>query len=92
MYKKIKKIIPIFLLISIIICICFITKHINHECNHNNCPICLIINNLKNIKTNNINIIIIPFYYFVIKQTLNTFKINDKKKYTLFGLKVELIN
>lgn len=92
--KIINIIIALILIISITVRFTYVMNHINHKCDHDNCPICNIINNFKNdLKNilpskNKIIIIIIPIILFnVIKTIKNTYNI-----YSLINLKVRLNN
>ena len=93
--KELSRIITIILLVSMILRFCFVITHIKHECTHDeHCTICTIINKFKEdlnyipIVTKIINTIIVLsiIMLYIINQII------DKKKYTLVGLKVELIN
>ena len=95
--KNLTRIIAIILLVSMILHFCFVLIHINHDCTHDdNCPICALIHKLNDdlggCDPNLTKIIIailllIPPLAFYLSN-----RITDKKKYTLVGLKVELIN
>lgn len=89
------KIISITLLISLILRFSYALGHINHECSHDNCPICTLIYELKkdfnSIGSSLIEIVIIIMsLFFSIKLYLNNK--DDKKKKTLIELKVELLS
>ena len=95
--KNVKKLIAIILLVSLILRFCFVIIHINHDCIHDdNCPICIIIHKYnEDIKGFNPNIsksIIITIIVITLVVLHVKDKISAKKKHTLFGLKVELIN
>ena len=95
--KIIAMIITIVLLLSIILHFCNCLIHLNHNCTHDdNCPICQIIHkyrkNLNGIDTNLAKIVVANLLIFsLIVIYLNNI-IRDKKKNTLIGLKVELLN
>lgn len=95
--KKRTTIIAIIMLIFMILHFCFIILHLNHDITHNdNCPICILIHKLKNdISGFNPNLIKIVTALTVVLSSLSFYlsnRIIDKKKNTLVGLKVELIN
>lgn len=95
--KNITKIIAIILLVSMILrfCMCFIC--LNHDCTHDdNCPICTLIykykDNLNGFVPKFVNVIIVILLIFSPVAIYLCDKIRDKKKDTLIGLKVELLN
>lgn len=99
MYMKniyMTKFVSIILLVSIILCFCFVLIHINHECSHNdNCVVCKLLNRIKDDLcgfNNNVIKLIINIIMFFSIGNLFVFNLNDKKKLTLIGLKVELNN
>ena len=95
--KRIVKIIALLLLFSVVLRFCFIIVNAKHDCTHDdNCPICTLIHrfqdDLDGFDPNLSKVIIavillIPPVEFYIANRLT-----DKKRYTLVGLKVELIN
>lgn len=95
--KKITRIIAIILLISMILCFCFAIMHLNHDCTHDdNCPVCVLIHKFKDdlngFDPNLDKVVIVILLIFPLVEICLSNKIRDKKKDTLVGLKVELIN
>lgn len=95
--KNITKIIAIILLVSMILRFCFVIIHLNHDCTHDdNCPICALIHKFKDdlngFDPNLVKVVIAILLIFPKVAIYLTDKIRDKKKETLVGLKVELIN
>ena len=92
-----EKVLTIIMLVSMILVFCFFVIHLNHSCSHdNNCPICSFMYKFKenlngfNPNISEIIIMILPFSFLFIICLRH--RITDKNKYTLVGLKVELIN
>lgn len=95
--KNITKTIAIILLVSIILRFCFAIIYLNHDCTHNDsCPICTLIHkfndDLNGFDSNLPKVIIAIILIFSPVATYLKDKVKDKKKDTLVGLKVELIN
>lgn len=95
--KNITKTIAIILLVSMILHFCFAIIYLNHDCTHNDsCPICTLIHKFKDdlngFDPNLSKVIIAILLIFPPVATYLNDKIRDKKKDTLVGLKVELIN
>ena len=95
--KKLSIIIAIILLVSMILRFCFVIIHLKHDCTHDdNCPICALIHKFKDDLNGfdpNLTkaiIVILVLFPSLVLYFLN--KITDKKKFTLVGLKVMLIN
>ena len=99
MTKNKKKIMlmEVLLLVIILFSFCLYLVHFKYNCTHNdNCPFCLlahkISDTLNGFNSNLAKVIIVILLTFsLVINHLNN-KIRDKKKYTLVGLKVELIN
>ena len=95
--RNIVKYIALILIVSIILRFCYVLIHMRHECTHDdNCPVCLMINNIKKEFLGNdfdiFNIItIILIFYIPISFHLNKL-LFDERCETMVGLKVELIN
>lgn len=95
--KNITKIIAIILLVSMILRFCFVIIHLNHDCTHDdNCPICALIHKFKEdlggFDSNLTKVIIAILLLFPPVAFYLNSRLFDKKKETLVGLKVELIN
>lgn len=95
--KKISRIIAIILLVSMILHFCFVIIHLKYDCTHDdNCPICALIHKFKDdlngFDPNLTKVIIVILVLFSSLVLYFPNKITDKKKFTLVGLKVELIN
>lgn len=94
--KNIGNIIVITLLVSMILRFCFVLINIEHNCTHNDCAICSIINKYKeDLKGFNpslykviyaIKVIFPPVVFYLYKRLFN------KQNETLIGLKVQLNN
>ena len=93
--NKLKKVLIILIIVTILLRLSFIVININHDCNHDHCPICNIINNFNNdLKTfipNINNLLIISFSYLILNR-INYKKNNLIKTNTLTNLKVRLNN
>ena len=94
--KNITKILAILLLVSIILRFCFVIVHFDHNCTHdNNCPVCTLIHNFRNdlngFNPSLVEIVIAIILFSSIAICINN-TITNKKKYTLIGMKVELLN
>lgn len=95
--KHITRIIAIVLLVFMILRFCFAIIHLKHDCTHDeNCAICSLIHKLKKeidgFDTNLTKIVIAILIIFPPLAFYLSNRNTDKKKYTLVGLKVELIN
>lgn len=92
--NKTKKLVILISIVSIILSFCFVLKNINHECNHDDCPICEVINIVKKDLKGFKPILKIVLIEIIINNVLvhiqELFLI--RKNNTLIGLKVELIN
>ena len=92
--KSITRIIVISLLVSMILIFCVSFVHLNHDCTHDdNCLICALIHKFKG-NLNGFIVKIVVVVLLIISQivTYSSDRIKDKKKDTLVGLKVELLN
>lgn len=95
MNKKLKLIIEIIILTSLLLRFSFVINHINHKCIDDDCPICNIINNFKSdLKTfiPNINKILITILNTFIIGIFIVNKCIHKEINTLINLKVRLNN
>lgn len=95
--NNIVKTLTILLLVSVILRFCFVILSFNHNCTHDdNCPICTLIHNIENdlkgFNPNLLELIITLMMLLVPVSSVFNNKTTDKKKYTLIGLKVELLN
>lgn len=95
--KNITRIISIILLVSLILLFFFVIMHLNHDCTHDdNCPVCALIyrfsDALSGFDPNLAKVIISILLMFTSVVIYLSNIISDKKKDTLVGLKVELIN
>ena len=94
--KSITKIISFILLVSLILYFCVALLHLVNHASHDNCYICSLIHKInddfKGFSPDIIEIII--SYIMVIGSSLiyTLYILDDKKKNTLIGLKVELLN
>lgn len=95
--KNMTRIIAIILLVSMILCLSLIIIHLKYDCTHDdNCPICALIHKFKEdlggFDPNLTEIIIAILLLFPPVAFYLNSRLFDKKKETLVGLKVELIN
>ncbi len=95
--RNVRRIIAINLLVLMILYFCLAIIHINYDCTHDdNCHICALINkvkdNLNGFDPNLTKLVITVLIFLSPVAYYLPAKITDKKKYTLVGLKVELIN
>lgn len=97
--KNMTRVIAIILLVSMILCFCFCfcLIHLRHDCTHDdNCPICALIHKFKEdlggFDPNLTKVIIAILLLFPSVAFYLNSRLFDKKKETLVGLKVELIN
>lgn len=90
--KKISKVISIFILLFIIFYCVIIIYHFKNNNKHINCPLCLLINKLRDFNKDKPKFIRIITIIYFIPILIPSFRKRMDKKITLVGLKVKLIS